>query len=274
MSASRIEKRFEALKAQNKKAFVTFLTAGDPDLVTSAELLAGLPKSGVDLIEIGVPFSDPMADGPAIQQANLRAFKAGTTLPKVLDLVRGFRKADNETPIVLMGYYNPIYIYGVEKFLRDAVDAGVDGLIVVDLPPEEDDELCTPAAGSGLNFIRLITPTTDAKRLPAVLKNASGFLYYVSITGVTGTRAADQGAVETAIKQLRQHSKLPIAIGFGITNPEQARAMAGLADAAVVGSAIVKKIVDNLDDQGHAKAGLVTAVLSYVKSLADAVKQA
>jgi tryptophan synthase alpha chain len=267
---TRIDARFAALKAAKKCALIAFITAGDPDLETSAKLLAGLPKAGADIIELSVPFSDPMADGPAIQSANLRAFKAGIKMGKVLELVRGFRKAEQETPIVLMGYYNPIYAYGVEKFLKDAKDVGVDGLIVVDLPPEEDAELCEPARRYGLNFIRLVTPTTDAKRLPAVLKNASGFLYYVSITGITGTRSADTDLVGKAIKELRRHTELPVAVGFGITTPEQAAKIADLADGAIVGSAIVNRIAANLDAEGRAKAGLVEDVLGFVGDLAKA----
>lgn len=290
--STRIEKRFADLKAKGRKAFVTFITAGDPDLDTCAKLLAGLPQAGADIIELGVPFSDPMADGPAIQLANLRAFKAGIRLTRVLGLVRGFRKGDRETPIVLMGYYNPIYAYGVEKFLTDAKKAGVDGLIVVDLPPEEDAELCDPARRSrgcvgqaepdprravapetshGFDFIRLVTPTTDARRLPAVLKSASGFLYYVSIAGITGTKAADNSAVGAAVAKLRRATKLPVAVGFGITTPRQAKKIAALADGAVVGSAIVTRIAANLDRKGKAKAGLVKDVLGFVRDLAKAV---
>ena len=267
MIPSRIPARFAALKAQSRPAFVSFITAGDPDLETSAKILAGLPKAGVDIIELGMPFSDPMADGPAIQAANLRAFKAGITLPKVLDLVRGFRKNDTETPLVLMGYYNPIYVYGAEKFLADAKAAGVDGLIVVDLPPEEDAELCEPAQKHGLNFIRLVTPTTDAKRLPTVLRNASGFLYYVSVTGITGQKEIDSAPVRQALDALRQKTTLPIAVGFGITSPDQARAIGAFADGVVVGSAIVKRIESNLDGEGRARTGLVEDVLSFVKTL-------
>jgi len=266
----RIAARFAALKTGQKKGMVAFITAGDPDLDTSAKILAGLSKAGVDIIELGVPFSDPMADGPIIQAANLRAFKAGITLAKVLGMVQEFRKNDGETPIVLMGYYNPIYAYGVEKFLEDAKGAGVDGLIVVDLPPEEDAELCEPAMRHGLNFIRLVTPTTDAKRLPAVLHNASGFLYYVSVAGITGSKAIDTTPVAAAIKELRGHTQLPVAVGFGITTPEQARTVAQTADAAVIGSAIINRIVSNLDGEGRAKPGLAEDVLSFVETLAKA----
>lgn len=265
---TRISARFAALKAQKRGAFVTFVTAGDPDIETSARILAGLPKAGADIIEIGMPFSDPMADGPTIQAANLRAFKAGITVPKILEMVRGFRAHDNETPIVLMGYYNPIYIYGAENFLRDARSAGVDGLIVVDLPPEEDAELCDPALRHGLNFIRLVTPTTDAERLPAVLRNASGFLYYVSVAGITGSKQASAASLRQAIDTLRRSTDLPIAVGFGISTPEQANAIAEFADGVVVGSAIVNRIASNLDDKGNANSGLVEDVLGFVKTLA------
>lgn len=268
---NRIEKRFADLKAKGKKALVSFITAGDPDLATSAKLLGGLAKAGTDIIELSVPFSDPMADGPIIQLANIRAFKAGITLVKVLGMVREFRKTDSETPLVLMGYYNPIYVYGAEKFLKDAKEAGVDGIIVVDLPPEEDAELCEPAKKHGINFIRLVTPTTDGKRLPAVLKSASGFLYYVSIAGITGTHAAQSVDVGRAIAELKRHTQLPVAIGFGISTPEQAKAMASMADGAIVGSAIVKRIEGNLDGAGNAKAGLAEDVLGFIGDLAKAV---
>ena len=267
----RIATRFAALKAAGKKALVAYITAGDPDLITSAQLLAGLPKAGVDIIELSFPFSDPMADGPTIQQANIRAFADGITLKKVLGMVAEVRKTDKETPIVLMGYYNPIYIYGVIAFLGDARAAGVDGLIIVDLPPEEDAELCEPALRHGINFIRLITPTTDAKRLPTVLHNAGGFLYYVSMAGITGTKAVDTNAVATAVNGLRAQTNLPIAVGFGITTPEQAQIIAKTADGAIIGSAIVNRIAANLDGQGKAKSGLVEDVLGYIKTLAQAV---
>lgn len=265
---TRIAARFAKLKAEKRPAFVTFTTAGDPDLDTCAKILAGLPKSGVDIIEIGMPFSDPMADGPAIQVANDRAFKAGITIQKIFDLVCGFRKTDNETPIVLMGYFNPIYCYGTDKFLKEAKEAGADGLIIVDTPPEEDSELCEPAMRHGLNFIRLVTPTTDAKRLPVVLKNASGFLYYVSIAGITGTKEANTAMVQKSIDALRQSTDLPAVVGFGINTPEQAREMGKIADGVVVGSAIVGRIASNLDANGKAKPGLVEDVLGFVKTLA------
>ncbi len=268
---SRIAATFAALKASGKRALVTYIAAGDPDLETSAKILAGLPKAGVDIIELSMPFSDPMADGVPIQLANLRAFKAGITLKKVLAMVATFRATDGKTPLVLMGYYNPIYVYGVETFLADAKAAGVDGLIVVDLPPEEDSELCEPARRVGLNFIRLVTPTTDAQRLPAVLKSASGFLYYVSIAGITGTRSASIEPVKVAVAALRRATDLPVAIGFGVATPDQARQFAALADGVVVGSAIVNRIAGNLDPEGRAKPELVEDVLGFVGSLAAAV---
>ena len=236
---TRIDARFAELAKQGRSAFVTFLMAGDPDPKTSLDILKALPKAGADVIEIGMPFTDPMADGPSIQAAGLRALKAGMTLKKTLEMVRGFRKDDNTTPLVLMGYYNPIYIYGVDKFLIDAKAAGVDGLIIVDLPPEEDTELCIPAMKAGLNFIRLATPTTDDKRLPAVLANTSGFVYYVSITGITGSASADSTAVGEAVARIKRHTKLPVCVGFGIRTPDAARAIAENANGAVVGTALV-----------------------------------
>ncbi|MFY9287848.1 MAG: tryptophan synthase subunit alpha [Alphaproteobacteria bacterium] len=267
----RIKARFAELKSKKKSGLVTFITAGDPDLENCTKLLAGLSKAGADLIELGMPFSDPMADGTAIQAANMRAFKAGITLSKTLDLVRGFRKQDTTTPLVLMGYYNPIYIYGVAKFVRDAKEAGVDGLIIVDLPPEEDAELCQPALHAGLTFIRLVTPTTDAKRLPTVLRDAGGFLYYVSMTGITGSKAISADPVKAAVTELRKHSQLPIAVGFGITTADQAKTIAQEADAVVIGSAIVNRIAAQLDDKGKAKKALVNDVLSFIEGLAKAV---
>ncbi len=269
--ADRIAARFAALAGQKRTGFVTFVTAGDPDLKTCAEILKGLPKAGVDIIELGMPFSDPMADGPAIQAANLRALRAGMTLGKLLGLVRAFRAKDPLTPLVLMGYYNPIYIYGVERFLREAKDAGVDGLIIVDLPPEEDHELCEPALRHGLHFVRLVTPTTDAKRLPAVLKNAGGFLYFVSIAGITGTRKANAASVRASVKALRERTTLPVAVGFGITTPEEARAIATCSDAVVVGSAIIHRIAAQQSGKGKAKPGTAKKVLSFVKTLSAAV---
>ncbi|MDV7339948.1 tryptophan synthase subunit alpha [Terasakiella sp. A23] len=272
--STRIAKKFEALKAEGRSAFVTFVSAGDPDLKTSKEILAGMPEAGADILEIGMPFSDPMADGPAIQLGSQRALAAGMTLKGVLDLVRDFRTQDNETPIVLMGYYNPIYIYGVDKFVVDAKEAGVDGFIIVDLPPEEEIEFAIPAQKGGLDFIYLTTPTADDERLEKIASKASGFIYYVSITGVTGTASAVASDVEAAVKRIKKHTDLPVAIGFGINTPDQAKTMASVSDAAVVGSAIVKTIAQNLDEDGKAKDDLATNVLSYVSELAGGVKAA
>lgn len=271
---TRIDTRFAELAKHGRSAFVTFLMAGDPDPATSLEIIKALPKAGADVIEIGMPFTDPMADGPSIQAAGLRALKAGMTLKKTLELVRGFRKDDNATPIVLMGYYNPIYIYGVDKFLVDAKSAGVDGLIIVDLPPEEDDELCLPAMKAGLNFIRLATPTTDDKRLPAVLANTSGFVYYVSITGITGAAAADSSAVSEAVTRIKRHTKLPVCVGFGIRTPETARAIASHANGAVVGTALVDALRNSLDADGRATGKTVNAVAELTAALAQGVKGA
>lgn len=271
---TRIDTRFAELKKAGRAAFVTFVMAGDPDPATSLEIIKALPKSGADVIEIGMPFTDPMADGPSIQAAGLRALKAGMTLNKTLDLVRGFRKDDNTTPIVLMGYYNPIYIYGVDKFLVDAKAAGIDGLIIVDLPPEEDDELCLPAMKAGLNFIRLATPTTDDKRLPAVLANTSGFVYYVAITGITGAAAADASAVGEAVIRIKRHTKLPVCVGFGIRTPENARAIASHANGAVVGTALVDALKNSLDADGRATGKTVNAVAELTAALAQGVKGA
>lgn len=267
-STSRIDQRFADLKARGRAAFVAFITAGDPDLETSTQILAGLPGAGADIIELGMPFSDPMADGPAIQASSLRALKAGQTMRKTLAMVAEFRKTDDTTPIVLMGYYNPIYVYGVSAFVKDAKAAGIDGLIVVDVPPEADDELCLPAMAEGINFIRLATPTTDAKRLPRVLENTSGFLYYVSITGITGSAAPDPAAVGKQIAAIRTATDLPIAVGFGVRTPEQAKAIAAAADGVVVGSALVGAIAASLDDTGRATGNTVPAVLDVVKDLA------
>ncbi len=271
---SRIDRRFAALRAEGRAGLVAFVTAGDPDRGISAEILRGLPAAGADVIELGMPFSDPMADGPAIQASSLRALKSGMTLKGVLEMARGFRAEDPDTPIVLMGYYNPIYRFGVEAFLKAAVAAGVDGLIVVDLPPEEDEEFCIPAIRAGLHFIRLATPTTDDQRLPAVLTRTGGFLYYVSIMGITGTRAVDAGAVEQAVARLKRHTDLPIAVGFGIKTPEQAAEIAKVADAAVVGSAIVDAVKAGLDDDGRARDGLAATVLGLVADLAEGVRGA
>jgi tryptophan synthase alpha chain len=271
---TRIDTRFAELAKQGRSAFVTYVMAGDPDPATSLDIVKALPRAGADIIELGIPFTDPMADGPSIQAAGLRALKGGMTLKKTLELVRGFRKDDNATPLVLMGYYNPIYIYGVDKFLADAKTAGVDGLIIVDLPPEEDDELCIPALKAGLNFIRLATPTTDDKRLPAVLANTSGFVYYVSITGITGAAAADSNVVGEAVARIKRHTKLPVCVGFGIRTPETARAIAEKANGSVVGTALVDALRDSLDAQGKATARTVTAVADLVASLAQGVRGA
>ncbi|MCW8915112.1 MAG: tryptophan synthase subunit alpha [Magnetovibrio sp.] len=270
---TRLGKRFAALKAEGRAALVTFVTAGDPDAQTGLKILQGLPGAGADIIELGMPFSDPMADGPSIQASSQRALAAGMTMKQTLDQVRTFRTQDNDTPIVLMGYYNPVYFYGVEKFVADAKEAGVDGLIIVDLPPEEESELCLPALKGGINFIYLTAPTTDDKRLPRVLENASGFVYYVSITGVTGTASAAKADVDAAVSRIRRHTDLPVAVGFGITTPEGAADVASVADAAVVGSAIVNRVRDNLDEQGRAKPGLVDEVLNFTKKLADGVRK-
>ena len=271
---TRIDARFAELARQGRSAFVTFLMAGDPDPKTSLDILKALPKAGADIIEIGMPFTDPMADGPSIQAAGLRALKAGMTLKKTLEMVRGFRKDDNTTPLVLMGYYNPIYIYGVDKFLADAKTAGVDGLIIVDLPPEEDTELCLPAMKAGLNFIRLATPTTDDKRLPAVLANTSGFVYYVSITGITGSASADSTAVGEAVARIKRHTKLPVCVGFGIRTPDAARAIAENANGAVVGTALVDALRASLDAEGRATPKTVGAVADLVSALAQGVRGA
>ncbi|MGH7110214.1 MAG: tryptophan synthase subunit alpha [Stellaceae bacterium] len=270
-SSGRIAHRFAALREEKRAGLVAYLTAGDPDRDTSLALFRGLPGAGADLIEIGMPFSDPMADGPAIQRAGQRALKAGMGLRGTLALVRELRRADDKTPIVLMGYYNPIYRYGTERFSGDAVAAGVDGVIVVDLPPEEDAELTLPARAAGLALVRLATPTSDDKRLPVVLERADGFLYYVAIAGITGTRPADTGAVHAAVARLRRFTALPIAVGFGIKNPEQAAAVARAADAAVVGSALVQRLADNLTPDGGATPGLVEAVLADVRALAAGI---
>jgi tryptophan synthase alpha chain len=270
----RIAKRFAALTAAGRAGLITYLTCGDPDGESFAKLLAALPEGGADLIEVGMPFSDPMADGPAIQAAGLRALKAGMTLARTLKIIREFRAREQATPIVLMGYYNPIYRYGVDRFLADAKAAGVDGLIIVDLPPEHDDELCLPALAAGIDFIRLATPTSDDRRLPAVLTNAAGFIYYVSIAGITGTKAAEADIVASAVARLRRHSSLPVAVGFGIRTPQQAAAVARVADAAVVGSALVERVAAHLDSSGKAMPGLVAAVIDDVKALAAGVRGA
>jgi tryptophan synthase alpha chain len=270
---TRIDIRFAALRDQGRAALVTFITAGDPDLQTSLGILKALPGAGADVIELGMPFTDPMADGPAIQASGLRALQGGQTMRKTLAMVAEFRKGDPDTPVVLMGYYNPIYVYGVDAFLRDAKAAGVDGLIVVDLPPEEDEELCLPALKAGVNFIRLATPTTDEKRLPAVLANTSGFVYYVSITGITGSAAPDADKVGAAVARLKRHSHLPVAVGFGVKNAASAAAIASKADGVVVGSALVDAIRMSLDN-GKASAKTLGAVTGLVEKLAEGVRGA
>ena len=271
---TRIDRRFAALKDEGRAALVTFLMCGDPDLRTSLDLLRALPAAGADVIEVGMPFTDPMADGPSIQAAGLRALKAGTTLHKTLALVRDFRAGDADTPIVLMGYYNPIYVYGVDQFLIDAKAAGVDGLIVVDLPPEEDDELCIPSLKAGLNFIRLATPTTDDKRLPVVLTNTSGFVYYVSVTGITGASIPDYSRVSEAVTRIKGHTDLPVAVGFGVKNATSAAAIAEHADGVVVGTALVDALRNSLDANGQATGQTVQAVSALVADLASGVRSA
>ena len=271
---TRIDRRFAQLKTEGRAALVTFLTAGDPDPETSLALLRAIPAAGADVVELGMPFTDPMADGPAIQMSSQRALKAGQTLKKTLAMVRAFRQADDAPPLVLMGYSNPIYIYGVDRFLRDAKSAGVDGLIVVDLPPEEDEELCLPALKAGMNFIRLATPTTDDKRLPAVLANTSGFVYYVSITGITGAAMADPAKVTAAVARIKRHTKLPVAVGFGVRTAEQAAVIAAGADGVVVGSALVNALKASLDRDEKTTAKTVTVVVNLVAELARGVRSA
>lgn len=271
MGLERIEKRFAHLKVQGRSALITFTTAGDPDYDTALTILRGLPAAGADIIELGMPFSDPMADGPAIQAAGIRALAGGMTVRKTLQMVREFRTQDDITPIILMGYYNPIYIYGVEAFLTDALAAGVDGLIIVDLPPEEDNELALPAKAAGMGCIHLATPTTDPARLDHILRNGSGFLYYVSIAGITGTAVPDLGPVKAAVDMIRQQTDLPVAVGFGIKTPENAQNFAKFADAVVVGSAIVNIIQSNIDQEGLANPELTSRVLDFVKSLSRSV---
>ncbi|MEJ0051315.1 MAG: tryptophan synthase subunit alpha [Methylovirgula sp.] len=271
---TRIDTRFAETAREGRAALVTFVMGGDPDLETSLALLKALPEAGADLIELGMPFTDPMADGPAIQAAGLRALAAKTTLTKVLALVADFRKSAAATPVILMGYYNPIYVYGVARFLDDAKAAGVDGLIVVDLPPEEDSELCLPALDAGLDFIRLATPTTDDARLPAVLAHTAGFVYYVSITGITGAATPDYGKVGAAVARLKQHTALPVAVGFGVKNAESATAIAKVADGVVVGSALVDALRKSLDEEGHATSASVAAVTDLVRDLAAGIRKA
>jgi tryptophan synthase alpha chain len=271
-TATRIDTRFADLKKQKRAALVTFISAGDPDLATSEKILAGLPAAGADIIELGMPFSDPMADGPAIQLSSQRALKSGQTMVKTLDMVRRFRKADDKTPLVLMGYFNPIFVYGAERFVDDAKAAGVDGLIVVDVPPEADEELCLPAVAKGLNFIRLATPTTDAKRLPAVLKNTSGFVYYVSITGITGAAAPVVTDVHNQVKRIKGQTALPVVVGFGVKTGDQAKAISKGADGVVVGSALVTAIEKSLGTKGESTPETVKSVLQTVKDLSAALR--
>jgi tryptophan synthase alpha chain len=274
MTATRIDARFAALKKEGRAGLVTFTMAGDPDPATALAILKGLPAAGADVIELGMPFSDPMSDGPTIQAAGQRALKQGQTLKKTLDMVRAFRTTDDATPLVLMGYFNPIYVYGVDRFLVDAKAAGVDGLIIVDLPPEEDEELCLPALRAGLNFIRLATPTTDDKRLPAVLANSSGFVYYVSITGITGMAAPNPTKVASAVARIKRHTAVPIAVGFGVRTAADAASIARGADAVVVGSALVAALAKALDTNGAATASAVGAVVAVVQELAAGVRAA
>ncbi|MEZ2221898.1 tryptophan synthase subunit alpha [Rhizobium sp. RCC_161_2] len=269
---ARMDKRFAALKAEGRPALVTYFMGGDPDYDTSLGIMKALPEAGADVIELGMPFSDPMADGPAIQLAGQRALKAGQTLKKTLQLAADFRKTDVDTPIVLMGYYNPIYIYGVETFLDDAIAAGIDGLIVVDLPPEMDDELCIPAIRKDINFIRLATPTTDDKRLPTVLKNTSGFVYYVSMNGITGSALPDPSLVSGAVKRIKQHTDLPVCVGFGVKTAEHAKVIGASADGVVVGTAIVNQIATSLTKDGKASADTIQAVATLVRGLSTGTR--
>jgi tryptophan synthase alpha chain len=269
---ARLEARFQQCRAEARAALVTYVMAGDPDPETSLAILRALPQSGADIVEFGLPFTDPMADGPAIQAAGLRALRAGQTTARTLDLVRRFRAEDPDTPLILMGYFNPIYQYGVERFLADAREAGVDGLIVVDLPPEEDDELCLPALQAGLAFIRLATPTTDDRRLPAVLTNTAGFVYYVSITGITGAATPDFGRVATAVERIKRHTALPVVVGFGVKSGAHAAAIAEGADGVVVGSALIQAVKDSLDPAGQATSRTVEAVTTLVGELSAGVR--
>jgi tryptophan synthase alpha chain len=270
--STRIETRFAQCRAENRAALVTYIMAGDPDPETSLAIMRALPKAGADIVEFGMPFTDPMADGPAIKASGLRALKAGQTTVKTLELVRRFRAEDSETPVILMGYFNPIEQYGVDRFLADVKDAGIDGLIVVDLPPEEDGELCLPALKAGLAFIRLATPTTDDKRLPAVLANTAGFVYYVSITGITGAATPDFGKTATAVERIKRHTDLPVVVGFGVKTGAHAAAIAEGADGVVVGSALIDVLKKTLDENGHATAGSVEAVETLVRDLAQGVR--
>ncbi len=271
---SRMDARFAKLKAEGRPALVTYFMGGDPDYQTSLGIMKALPEAGADVIELGMPFSDPMADGPTIQLAGQRALKGGQTLAKTLDLARDFRKSDNDTPIVMMGYYNPIYIYGVEKFLDDAIEAGIDGLIIVDLPPEMDDELCIPALAKGINFIRLTTPTTDEKRLPTVLNNTSGFVYYVSMNGITGSALPDPSLISGAVARIKGHTDLPVCVGFGVKTADHAKAIGAAADGVVVGTAIVAQVAGSLTRDGAATPDTVSAVSTFVRGLATGVRSA
>jgi tryptophan synthase alpha chain len=274
VTVTRIDRRMAKLKTEGRPALVTYFMGGDPDYDTSLAIMKALPKAGADVIELGMPFSDPMADGPAIQAAGLRALKGGQTLVKTLAMAREFRKSDDETPIVMMGYYNPIYIHGVERFLKDAEQSGVDGLIVVDLPPEMDEELCLPAIGAGINFIRLATPTTDDRRLPRVLRNTSGFVYYVSMTGITGSALPDTSKVSAAVRRIKAHTELPVCVGFGVKTAEQARAIGASADGVVAGTAIVNAVASVLDGKGGHTADPAEAVATLVNGLAQGVRSA
>ena len=274
MTTTRIDRRMAKLKAEGRPALVTYFMGGDPDYDTSLSIMKALPKAGSDIIELGMPFSDPMADGPAIQAAGLRALKAGQTLARTLEMAREFRKDDNDTPIVMMGYYNPIYIYGVDRFLTDAVASGIDGLIVVDLPPEMDNELCIPALKAGINFIRLATPTTDDKRLPKVLQNTSGFVYYVSMTGITGSALADTSKVAEAVARIKAHTDLPVCVGFGVKTAEQARTIGASADGVVVGTAIVNAVANVIGPKGEKTADPAEAVATLVNGLSQGIRAA
>ncbi|MBD0413717.1 tryptophan synthase subunit alpha [Oryzicola mucosus] len=271
---TRIDRRMAKLKAEGRPALITYFMGGDPDYDTSLDIMKALPKAGSDIIELGMPFSDPMADGPAIQAAGLRALKNGQTLAKTLKMAQDFRVHDDETPIVMMGYYNPIYIYGVDRFLADAKASGIDGLIVVDLPPEMDEELCIPAVKAGINFIRLATPTTDDQRLPKVLENTSGFVYYVSMTGITGSALADTTKVDAAVKRIKSHTDLPVCVGFGVKTAEQARSIGAYADGVVVGTAIVNAIANVIGPQGRMTANPADAVATLVTGLSQGVRTA
>jgi tryptophan synthase alpha chain len=271
---ARMDKRFAELKKQGRPALVTYFMGGDPDYATSLGIMKALPLAGADVIELGMPFSDPMADGPAIQMAGQRALKGGQTLAKTLQLARDFRKTDEQTPIVLMGYYNPVYIYGVERFLEDALESGIDGLIIVDLPPEMDEELCIPALAKDINFIRLATPTTDDKRLPTVLNNTSGFVYYVSMNGITGSALPDLSLVGAAVTRIKAHTNLPVCVGFGVKTAEQARLIGATADGVVVGSAIVNQLALSLDKDGKATPDTIESVTTLVRGLSTGVHAA